>query len=215
MNLSANCIGDHAAIDLFKSVQSQQNLQALIMDSNSLTDACCPELSKAIESLNSLKLLSLHWNAIRYSILHRGFGGIEIINAVKENFTIRVLDLGWNSLGTFRSKQFADTLAKLFNEENLLHIDISHNGLDFESCSIIAKSLTENHTLIGIHIDGNYCKIDSKGFVIPTQSVQAEPSSLLNSRMQSKPKSKVPNVSSKCWICEGWSNAMFTWDNSN
>ncbi len=124
-----------------------------------------------------------------------------------------MLDLGWNSLGTFRAKQFAEMLAKLFTEENLLHLDISHNALDFECCTLISLSLKDNHTLIGIHIEGNYCKIDSKGFITPIEAMQAEPANILSSRMQYKPMAKVPNVSSRCWICEGWCSTMFTWDN--
>lgn len=138
-------------------------------------------------------------------------GGIEIINAVKENFTMKMLDIGWNAIGSFRYKQFAECLAKLFTEENLIHIDISHNNLNYECCKIMAKGLANNHTLIGIHADGNNCLIDSKGFMIPTNNVQSQQSVILSTRMQIKPKQKLPNIYSKCWICEGWCDTKFIW----
>jgi hypothetical protein len=142
----------------------------------------------------------------------RGFGAADIIKAVKDNFTVKMLDVGWNAIGSFRTKKFADELGQLFTEENLIHIDISHNNINSECCNIIAKQLSNNHSLIGIHADGNYCKIDAKGFLVPTQYPQ-DRSNLLNNRMQIKIKQKLPNTRSTCWICEGWKEFQFEWDN--
>ena len=86
-------------------------------------------------------------------------------NAVRENFTVKMLDIWWNSLGSFRGRQIKESLSKLFSEENLIHIDISHNGLNYDCCNIISKGIFNNHILIGLHADGNKCRVDSKGFL--------------------------------------------------
>ena len=49
----------------------------------------------------------------------------------------------------------------------LLHLDISFNSFSSEDMIVIGDGLRENHTLFGIHVDGNNAKVDANGFIRP------------------------------------------------
>jgi hypothetical protein len=59
-------------------------------------------------------------------------------------------------------------LAKaLGTNKELTHLDISFNRIGPAECSVLAKTLATNHTLIGLHVEGNACVIDAEGFLHP------------------------------------------------
>jgi hypothetical protein len=62
----------------------------------------------------------------------------------------------------------------LSKQTYLKHLDLSHNYITYNECEVIAEGLKENHSLIGLHIAGNECILDSKGFVIPVKETQLE-----------------------------------------
>jgi len=47
----------------------------------------------------------------------------------------------------------------------LLHLDISFNSFSAEDMMALSDGLRENHTLLGIHVEGNNAKIDTLGFI--------------------------------------------------
>jgi hypothetical protein len=135
---------------------------------------------------------------------------------------LKVLDLSWNSIGLSRNKAFAHKLADTFQtQENLVHLDLSHNQLKKEDCSIIAQGLAQNHSLWGFHILGNDGHIDAKGFLTaekessPGLSLAAEHlTHRINGRrmvtLHHNPITRESN-SDNCWICEGWNEVLFEW----
>ena len=44
---------------------------------------------------------------------------------------------------------------------------MSYNNFRVEDMVVIGDGLRENHTLLGLHIDGNKAKVDTLGFVKP------------------------------------------------
>lgn len=73
-----------------------------------------------------------------------------------------------------------DTLCKLFHENTTLdHFDLSHCGFDKLDCEKLAVSLSSNRTLCGFHFDGNSFVVDTKGFLLPRESVSGLNSSSL------------------------------------
>jgi len=52
---------------------------------------------------------------------------------------------------------------------NLLHLDLSYNHFGQNDIKAIGDGLKENHTLLGIHMQGNRAKVDLLGFVEPSQ----------------------------------------------
>ena len=49
----------------------------------------------------------------------------------------------------------------------LKHLDISFNRFNFEEITIIAEKLKANHSILGIHVQGNQAKYDHKGYLHP------------------------------------------------
>ena len=149
-----------------------------------------------------------------------------ILNAMSGHSSLKVLDLSWNSIGLSRNKAFSHKLAETFTtQENLVHLDLSHNQLKKEDCSIIAQGLAQNHSLWGFHILGNEGRIDAKGFLTaekeraPGLSLAAEHLThrINGRRMVTLHQNPITRESSSdnCWICEGWNETLFEWPSCN
>lgn len=138
-----------------------------------------------------------------------------------------MLDLSWNSIGKIGTKLFASQLGEvLTTQDNLLHLDISHNNIKSEEINTIAKSLELNHSLWGLHIFGNEGYIDSKAFLHPGQRDKREMNIatehlahringikmvVLNSDREDTKIKRINN----CWLCEGWNEVLVEWPLSN
>ena len=124
---------------------------------------------------------------------------------------------------------FAKELCEYFNNTStaslkcmLVHLDISHNHLPYEDCEYIATYIKSNHSILGIHVDGNEMNIDSLGFIHPNHSNKVNPNqhygqNILSYSMNTNHlvmKSKIDAVrkirnKNNCWICEGWKETEF------
>lgn len=81
------------------------------------------------------------------------------------------------------------------------------------------EGLTENHTILGIHMEGNRSKTDSLGFIVPDH-VPDRAITHVHTRM--KPELNIGQIKNKlmldlkansnCWICEGWTKVKFEWN---
>ena len=119
---------------------------------------------------------------------------------------MKILNLGWNNIGSSQTKLFADALYKLLQDDSLVHLDISHNGIKKDACSIISQGILNNHSLFGMHVEGNYCNIDPIGFIQPTNEMQGKHIDIRsNDYVISQNKSINLNKISCCSLCEGWS----------
>lgn len=47
----------------------------------------------------------------------------------------------------------------------LMHLDLSHNNLSELFCQEIQSRILKNHTLFGLHLEGNSGSVDSLGFI--------------------------------------------------
>lgn len=131
------------------------------------------------------------------------------------------------SLLPFRKKpnvkldfQSAAEWSKAFEMNNdLIHLDLSHNNFDARELKIMKEGLEKNDTLIGLHIKGNEGTLDSKGFIRPAArdgNVVLEEFAQYSQFQRIKPVLKMGqiknphkklyrlNANSNCWICEGW-----------
>ena len=209
LDLSENDLGDVATIKLCKSMKKHNSLHTLILDHNRITDVSCKSIGKLEANAYSLKELSLYWNLIQ------GPGACEILTGIQENFGIKVLNLGWNMIGNFMSNSFADKLAIVLKDENLIHLDICHNSIKENTLLIIEQALYSNHSLFGLHVDGNECVIDSIGFMISGENhdIKASEMHLIMGPGLLKNK-KARSQQNHCWICEGWSEKCFKFNNS-
>ena len=118
---------------------------------------------------------------------------------------------------------FAIEMGGYFKELNLglIHLDISNNSLSSIDASYLQKEIKDNHSILGIHVDGNEMKIDALGFLEPLTDNKDD---LYFAQYQLKNditddyklhKTNIANVrklrsKNNCWICEGWREVKFT-----
>ena len=117
---------------------------------------------------------------------------------------------------------FAVELGEYFNKNNLslIHLDISHNNLNYEDCKLISDKSKANHAILGIHVDGNCMEINCLGFITPIEKLKNDKyfseSQIyygINKGYELR-KTGVELVrkirgKNNCWICEGFREIKF------
>ena len=70
---------------------------------------------------------------------------------------MKYLNLGWNNLGSsYADTQVSAAIAYCLKiNKTLFHLDISNNNLNSSSIVNISEGIKLNHTLYGIHVEGN------------------------------------------------------------
>ena len=117
---------------------------------------------------------------------------------------------------------FAVELGEYFTKQqlSLVHLDISHNNLNYEDCKLISEKSKNNHAILGMHVDGNCMEINCLGFISPIEKLK-------NNKYFSESqiyygmnkgydlrKTCVENIrkirgKNNCWICEGFREIKF------
>ena len=117
---------------------------------------------------------------------------------------------------------FAVELGEYFNKAtlSLIHLDISHNNLNYEDCKLISEKSKVNHAILGIHVDGNCMEINCLGFISPIEKLKNDKyfseSQIyygINKGYELR-KTGVETVrkirgKNNCWICEGFREIKF------
>ena len=118
---------------------------------------------------------------------------------------------------------FAVALGEYFAQGNLslVHLDISHNNLNYEDCKLLSEKSKLNHMILGIHLDGNEMEINSLGFIIPIQKGQKNDQYFSQSQIYYNMnqdyifrKTGIDVIrkirgKNRCWICEGYREVEF------
>ena len=124
---------------------------------------------------------------------------------------------------------FTSQLCNLFhnNQIELLHLDISYNNLNYTDAKAISEHIKYNHTILGIHVDGNDMYTDGFGFVYPVEKSDYKHDHFANSQIFYRISEDHPLISSNiinlkklraknnCWICEGWREIKFNYKPPN
>ena len=89
-----------------------------------------------------------------------------------------MLDLSFNATGMRSPNEhlftFAVRLSEMFVENNTLrHVDLRYNSLCRDDCLVVGEGLEHNHTILGLHMEGNMLDVDSLGFLTVERSEQA------------------------------------------
>ena len=211
LNLSNNKINDANAILLFKGLKHIGHvLRELNLSKNIISDKCWDKMQSYIEIADGLIVLNLRWNNIGAK------GAMKIFKAIDLGSKLCNLDLGYNKIGNSDIFDLDD-----MNIENLKHLDLSYNRLSKKVWEKFAEYIHDNHTLYGLHMQGNECYVDNFGFVhIDSNEQQHEYSKDTIIEIMSK---NGYSVSSKfkhnkeyeylkvanCWVWEGWSETTF------
>ena len=118
---------------------------------------------------------------------------------------------------------FAVTLGEYFGnvQLSLIHLDISYNNLNYSDCKLIAEKSKNNHTILGIHVDGNAMEINCLGFINPKEKINRNKKYFALSHiyygMNKDYNLRKTNVDlvrkirgkNNCWICEGFREVEF------
>ena len=120
---------------------------------------------------------------------------------------------------------FAFALGDLFekNQTALIHLDISYNNLNYPDCKLIAEKSKLNHSILGLHIEGNSMEINCLGFITPKDKEKKNferkyfAYSHINypmNRDYDLRKTKIEPIRkirgrNNCWICQGFREVQF------
>lgn len=200
-------VSDMMIANLCKYIGKNSVITHLNLARNNLGYFSANALKEMLRENSYLKRLDLHWNNFRT------LGALELLKGLADNSGLLELDVSWNSLGRDSSLEVAQSLGKALKDNtDLIHLDISFNYFSKAEIEIFGSLIKDNHTLIGLHVLGNDCTLDSKGFVIASEFMGTAQQSHFFNRMFVN-DTKVPKKKTviNCWICERWIEVKYTW----
>ena len=239
INLGQNNLDDNAALNISQLVSKCEILTVLILYQNQLGNKGAGLIMSEIKKHNRIKILDLSWNLIGNNLTDELPNLEELTSAVKDeknhfdNAYLNELKISMQfrkqSLSPVKSNNkvsyFTNELCELFHNKNteLLHLDISYNNLNYIDSNAISENIKDNHTILGIHVDGNNMWVDELGFVYPIEKNKYEKSYFANSQLYYRISEEHPLIKSNiintkklraknnCWICEGWREVKFNY----
>ena len=76
-------------------------LQELSLAQNEISDSGAQKISQFLDaSGNSLSVLNLHWNKIKFK------GGLRLAEVIENNNKLKILDLSWNLMGQWSPQHY-------------------------------------------------------------------------------------------------------------
>jgi hypothetical protein len=192
------CLSSKTLQYLCNALHNCACLTSLDLSYNAFDSQACLAYSQLVRLSRSLKYIVLKWcniignkegsnkegskTKINQIEAKRESGAEAILSALGDNVTIEMVDLSWNNLGTnaqpkSQSGKCVDALGKMFsNNKTILYLNLSHCHFTVNDVETLSYALNNNHTICGLHFDGNIASIDSKGFlhVLPEEDVIKE-----------------------------------------
>jgi Ran GTPase-activating protein (RanGAP) involved in mRNA processing and transport len=107
------------------------------------------KLSEFIENNVTLKILNVSWNRITEK------GAVPLLKSITNKSVLRDLNLAYNKLGKLGSLVVVNSLGDVINAGFLKHLNLSYTDLDYTHCQVLAELIEKNHTLFGLHLQGN------------------------------------------------------------
>ena len=238
LNLGQNNLDDDVSTDLTILIQKSEYLTVLILYQNQFRNQGAGLMMSEIKKHLRLKILDLSWNLIGTNLTDEVPTLDELTKASKDpknhfdnaylnelKYTLQFRRPGSLSPVRVGSKvsYFTSQLCELFHNKNteLLHLDISYNNINAVDAKAISENIKDNHTILGIHVDGNDWWVDELGFVFPIEKSNYKQNHFAKSQIfyriaNDHPlnRSSVINVQklrskNNCWICEGWREIKF------
>ena len=240
LNLGQNILNDEISSDLTFLINKCHYLNVLILYQNQFTNQGAGLMMSEIKNHISLKILDLSWNLIGTNLTDEIPTLDELIKASskqeqKKNFDNAYLNelkytMQFRRPGTLspvrigsKISYFTSQLCELFHNKSigLLHLDISYNNINSVDAKAISENIKDNHTILGIHVDGNDMWVDELGFVFPIEKSKYKQNHFAQSQIFYRianehplSRSNIINVQklrskNNCWICEGWREIKF------
>lgn len=201
LNIEKTNVSTQMLQSLCTGLMYYRRLTKLILAKNNLSDISTRYLKDMLLNNSSIKILDLHWNNFS------AYGAINLFEGLSKNKSVQIFDISWNSIG--KNKQAAETISKCVkNNTTLAHLDISYNSITAEDASIIAEGLKHNHTILGLHVLGNACRVDNRGFLHPCTKNKVKPCQFYQ-RIVDRPEFLHEKTNTNCWVCEKWKEVLF------
>ena len=238
LNLGQNLLDDEISNELTTLIRKCEYLAVLVLYQNQFGNQGAGLMMSEIKKHTGLKILDLSWNLIGTNLTDEVPTLDELTKASKDpnnhfdnaylnelKFTLQYRRAGSLSPTRIGSKvsYFTNQLCELFHNKRteLLHLDISYNNINVVDSTAISEHIKDNHTILGIHVDGNNMWVDELGFVYPIEKSKYKKNHFANSQIfyriaNDHPlnRSSIINVQklrskNNCWICEGWREIKF------
>ena len=193
INLGQNILNDEIAPEIALLINKCHYLNVLILYQNQFMNQGAGLIMSEIKSHPSLKILDLSWNLIGTNLTDEIPTLDELIKAsskqeTKKNFDNAYLNelkytMQFRRPGTLspvrigsKVSYFTSQLCELFHNKSteLVHLDISYNNINTVDAKAISEHIKDNHTILGIHVDGNDMWVDELGFVYPIEKSSFE-----------------------------------------
>ena len=239
LNIAQNDLDDNVSLDISKLISKCEVLNVLILYQNQFRNQGAGMMMAEIKKHKKLKILDMSWNLIGTNLTDELPNLEELTSATKDpnnhfnNAYLNELIVSTQfhkqgALSSVKSNKvsyFATQLCELFHNKNteLLHLDISYNNINYIDSKSISENIKENHTILGIHVDGNNMWVDELGFVYPIEKNKYKENYFANSQIfyriseeNALIKSGAINTKklrnkNNCWICEGWREVKFNY----
>ena len=204
LNLENTRITTTMVQSLASVLSTNQSLVYLSLAKNNLQTRSCKALKEMLHYNEKLTKLDLHWNCLR------GEGAVMIFEGICDNTSLEELDLSWNAIGNNKDITIFSRISESVSKQTfLLHLDLSHNYITYKECEVLGTGLEQNHTLMGLHLAGNECNLDSKGFILPSPQTHLDQGHFFKRIIDSPQYTRSTRMN--CWLCEDWSEVTFYW----
>jgi hypothetical protein len=224
LDVSDNSLPPEALQILTEALLANKSVHSLKLESSTMRAKECESMANLITHSKSIANLDL-----KASYVHEPW---TLMTSMMQNTSLRTLDLSSCALGSLESKggwrrqisalKPADaTLAALCEylrtNKTLTYLNLNYNRFSIEESQQLGTALAPNKTLIGLHMLGNCCTVDSKMFIVPVDGIcQTDVSahvrdqgSLLQVRNHDLlQQMHDDNVS---WLNDGWTEVRFEW----
>ena len=204
LNLDNTRLSTNAITLLASVLSTNQSVVNLSLAKNNLNTSSAKALRDMLHYNEKLKKLDLHWNCLK------GEGAMMIFEGILDHPELEELDLSWNAIGNTKDLNIIQKISENLSKQGYLkHLDLSHNYITHIECEILGKGLEDNHSLLGLHIAGNECYLDPRGFVIPSAQTHLDQGHFFKRIIGTAQHTRSTRMN--CWICEGWTQVTFYW----
>lgn len=205
LNLENTRLSSSDIQNLVSLLSTNKTLSFLSLAKNKIHQHTGKAIKEMLHYNEKLKKLDLHWNTLKIE------GVISILEGLQDNSTLQELNLSWNAIGNCKNALQMQQFSKLLEKQSTLrHLDLSNNYLNAAECEIIEVGLRNDHKML-LHMEGNECFVDGKGFIIPDKHANESKSQLISKALNDEENSLMWNRNN-CWICEKWVQFRFVFN---
>ena len=211
LDLGDNLLKDSGTEVLAGALHANRTLTWLDLCKNDVSRLGTLALAAMLRENKTLTSLGLSWNSIA------GESAVVLCGALQDNASLKTIDMSFNALGN-RARPFVSrALAKALHiNRTLTHLDLSHNQFGHQECRVLGRALNSNHSLLGLHLEGNAAFADARGFLRPRCSTFSAMVTgdlrRLHAGIMQYPANRLSDMdnSGGCWLCGGWQERTFS-----